>query len=416
MATVAKPSAGEQIKNLGANLKKHNFWLLLVVSLATAVGVWYVSTGSLSDAFAANKRRIDGTVGSLNGMRGQPLRNDEMIDEIAKEKEKIVDQAIDAWKVHQERQQPLFRWPNEITARFQVEYYPLGPTPPPGKEIPSAYRNEFQQNLLTTEWENVFTIVDPVNEDAGIVDWPKAMRDGLLQRYLAPQNFPPSDIRVRTAMEDIWIYQNIAEIIRDMNAGASDRARATIKRIRAIEIAQWAIAAAHMHQGPTVAEIGRSGPAGASFSPPQRQGAGHPSDAALLNGRYVDGDNRPIPAGAEPAFAEFRQMFVVLRLVMDQNAIPQLLARCANAPFPIVARQVLVRFQDVDVAPSGQADTFDPAAFNELSTLSPTDALVEVRGLIFLYETPDKAKLGTGTAKRPAHRKPGIPPLESTGP
>jgi len=423
MPPAAKASAADTSKNLVANVKKHHFWLLLGVVVITSVVVWYLSTSALQAAFNNNSRDIKNKFGEIERLPSNPLRNDKMISEIKAEQDKIRNQAVAAWKVHRERQQPLLVWPKEfaaIEANLQT----------PGYEIPEALRRDFLQTLLLPAWQQLFLIPQPVLDPTqtvlpvpdgyrGLVTWTAPNMVDYLNRH--KQDDVPSDIRVRTAVEDMWIYKNLFEIIRGMNEGAGDRLQATIKRVRALEIAQWAIAEAQRYPGPEIADAGGNRGVGGGVSRtialPVAKGTKF-EDSAIMNGRYVDGDNRPIPfsKGAAQPFSEFRQMFVLMRFVMDQRAIPQLLARCANAPFPIVARQVLVKFQDVDTLE--RSDGFDPGALlgSPDDPIGPNDALVEVRGLIFLYESPNAEKLGTGTAAQPAKRKLGIPQKEAGPP
>ena len=426
MSTGAKPSAAEQSKAVVAQLKKHHFWLLWLIVLATGVTVWYLATGTLEASFKKDSGAIDRSFSNLSGL-GNQMRNEAMIEQIQTEQKKIVDQAATAWTSLYDRQKPLFVWPKDMAEVTAL---------PPGKPISEALRGHFQQFVVEREWQKILWEAKPVlvgDEKPptgygtgketpplpvylGIVDWPKAMRDTLIARYLSTE--VPTDLRVRTAMEDMWIYQNIIEIIKDMNSGAKDQLEASIKRVRAIEIAQWAIKDAHAFQGPDIEEVtgktamgggGGSIGGGRTFNPPNKSGSSHIPDNLILNGRYLDGDNRPTSGTGQPPFAEFRQMFVTMRFVMDQRDIPKLLVRCANAPFPIVARQVLTKYRDVDT--TEKTDPFDAGAFRDFP-LSPTDALVEVRGLIFLYDMPDATKLGTGSQANPAQRKFGIPPLE----
>jgi hypothetical protein len=422
MASGDKPSAAEQTKQMLAALKKHHFWLLLSIVIIASFVVWYMATGELQAAFKSDTAKIDSTFGSVAGMVNQPLRNAAMISSVEEEQKKIHQQSVDAWNVLYDRQKPLFVWPPEVATIGDL---------PLDQEIPLGLRADFQQIVLKREWEKLFWIANPNLDGAPKpsddyvekVDWPIANREAIMRRYIDPEGASataaPSTDRVRTAMEDIWIYQNLVEIIRDMNASATDRAQAVIKRVRALEIAQWAIAEGHRNPGVSHPDINGGRPPGRALTPPNKPAGGHPKDELIWNGRYVDGENRPITGGPKSPqpFAEFRQMFVQMRFVMDQNAINELLARCANARFPIVARQVLVKFRDSDsVTPPN--DPFDKDAFENYTAVRPNDALVEIRGLIFLYNQADTAdtaenqrKLGTGTAPKPAHRKLGIPPL-----
>lgn len=421
--TAAKPNAAEQMKQLAGALKKHHFWLLLVIAVIAAIVVWSMATGQLQQAFAFDQRKIEGTFVGVNNMP-TPFRNQEMIGQIDAEQAKITRQAIEAWNVLYERQKPLLVWPKEVAAIAQI---------PLDQEIPLGLRSDFQQICLVREWHNVFLTAEPkdpkldpmsTTQDppAGYIeklDWPSSDRLSILQRYQA-ETEAPTTVRVRTTMEDIWVYQNMVDVIRDMNKDARDAADATIKRIRTLDIAQWAINKAHSNIGLDNPDITGTRPAGRPLPLPAKTGtAKHSTDDALLLGRFLDGDSRPIMDKKANAFAEFRQMFVLMRLVMNQEAVNDLLARCANAPFPIVARQVLVKFRDGD-SKQARNDKFDSAAFEGWDAVRPNDALVEIRGVVFLYnpadapDTPaDKIKLGSGTAPQPAKRKLGLPPLTS---
>ena len=78
------------------------------------------------------------------------------------------------------------------------------------------------------------------------------------------------------------------------------------------------------------------------------QGGAQEGDEQLLNGRYLDENGQPLPASAAMTstsgpFAEFKQIFVYMKFVMDQRKVPDLLAACANSTLPIETRQVRIR-------------------------------------------------------------------------
>ena len=61
-----------------------------------------------------------------------------------------------------------------------------------------------------------------------------------------------------------------------------------------------------------------------------------------VDGRYIDDQGKPMKDDKSGPFAEFKQMFVYMRFIMDQRRLPNLMAACANVPLPIETRQVRV--------------------------------------------------------------------------
>ena len=298
----------------------------------------------------------------------------------------------------------------------------------------------------------------------GIVYWDKATRAAIIARYYSAKA-PPSDLKVRLTQEDLWIFENaLVAVVQQVNANAHDSLGATIKQIQVLDLAQWAINAANesggtlfkpgdnlngpggMPGGPGgmpgmpggaggISEPampgGMPGAPGAPGGAPGAPGAGEDSasgDTALTNNRYLDDQGKPMSGNGTGPFAEFKQMFVYMRFVMDQRKLPDLLAACANAPLPIETRQVRVHIGDQDKAAAGGGNGMMPGAGadggmrmpqfgggggmgiggGQLET-GPYDVVVELSGIIYLYNPPDIAKLGTGSSPDPAKRSFSVP-------
>ncbi len=172
---------------------------------------------------------------------------------------------------------------------------------------------------------------------------------------------------------------------------------------------------------------GGPGPAGEGAAAAGGAGDG---DAALLNGRYLDDQGKPMNGDGTGPYAEFKQMFVYMRFVMDQRKLPDLMAACANARLPIETRQVRVHLGDPDKAaagnggggmgmmPGGGGDMGlgmgqmmggGGGAGNSQVETGPYDVTVELSGIIYLYNLPDIAKLGTGSSADPSKRSFSVP-------
>jgi len=178
-------------------------------------------------------------------------------------------------------------------------------------------------------------------------------------------------------------------------------------------------------------------------------GAAGSGDAALLDNRYLDDQGKPLKG--EPPYSEFKQMFVYMRFIMNQRKVPDLLAACANVPLPIETRQVRVHVSDPTGGmsqggggaggPMGMMGGMMPGmdmggmsgggmgGFRQPTIMGgmgggmggfggmgggqpiaieagPFDAQVELSGVIYLYNAPDIAKLGS---KAPAARSFSVP-------
>jgi hypothetical protein len=142
-------------------------------------------------------------------------------------------------------------------------------------------------------------------------------------------------------------------------------------------------------------------------------------DAQLLKDRYLDGRNTPVGDASNPPYTEFRQMFLQLTVLMDQRLIPVLISQCANAPIPIETRQIRINLNDTDRIRRVQAD--DAAQVDKVEQ-SPHDAVVTLRGVVFIYTKNDppvnpnedaaaaeRRKLGEGADPNPFDRDFGIP-------
>lgn len=62
----------------------------------------------------------------------------------------------------------------------------------------------------------------------------------------------------------------------------------------------------------------------------------------ILTNRYLDKELKPLGADAEPPYKEFNRMPVIMRLIVDQRSIPEVLANCANCAMPIDVLHVRV--------------------------------------------------------------------------
>jgi hypothetical protein len=164
--------------------------------------------------------------------------------------------------------------------------------------------------------------------------------------------------------------------------------------------------------------------------------------------RYVDDEGYAIADPAQQPYAEFRMLPVIMRFVMDQRRLPEVLANCVDSPLPIEVKQWNMRDptaaeRDVNAPgagptrggvttegsksypgtgskspypgagskspyPSGSSPGVRPMgaggaapageAFGGEVELGPYDMEIEIKGIIYIYNPPDPTKVGTGVA------------------
>ena len=362
----------DQVKVILRQLKKHHFWLL--VGLAALVGFicWWSGASSLASATSTNRGIVEGSYRSLQEVEGNAHpANQQFAEGVNAKNDELKKQVLAEWQEAFEAQRKTFSWPALVAEQIA----PLKPDDP----IPDLVRATCRSNevFVTDLIEKVFVTADyrrpkPVPEGAeaeaakgrpgdakvappeeagdpmdGLVVWNTTHRDALEQHYrLMRQPGTPSTLNIRLAQEDIWMLENLAKVIRKTNEGAADVIAVPIKRIDELDVAQWAINDAvrtspkvYVDKTATDAASSLGGMGGgaqaegtAEMSPADREKA---MDDELLAGRYLGDTGQPLGPADPAPFAEFKLMFVRMKLVIDQRKIPELLVNCADAQIPI---------------------------------------------------------------------------------
>ena len=294
----------------------------------------------------------------------------------------------------------------------------------------------------------------------GIVEWDESDYNRLKDRFVWEE--APSTLAVLLAQEDLWVDEALLRVIKNTNEGATGHGTAAVKRIEALEIGQdaakaWkgaedAVFKAGQMVGPPGAPgemPGRlsSGPPAGGIGGPAAPGGGfgiapvppggavlsgevladEQSRRALIEGRYVDDKGQPLPYEAEypyakHSYAEFKMMPIRMNLVMDQRRLPRLLVECANSNMPIEVRRIRIQKsagETIDLAgaagpaqgprpaygkqrvgpmPAHRQPKASGAVQGDSQEAGQYDMPVEIYGVIYIYNPPDREKLGTGAA------------------
>ncbi len=253
---------------------------------------------------------------------------------------------------------------------------------------------------------------------------------------------------MRQTQEDLWVYQSLLTIIKHLNDRADGHHNAKVKEIRSLLIGhdaaqrfQELMAEDRLDHVDTTgsksgaaAGPGMPGPGGGRSRMSSGLGSGGPGGMpggmsagmsggmgggpaqrlrALDEGRYVDEKGMPLAAGASGP-PEFKRMPILMQLLIDQREISRLLVECANSPLPVEVRQLRVRSPEPDgnvASPrpgrssaaklgGGARGGIDLGADDERDK-SPYEVLIELQGIIYIFNPPDQAKLAPAATGEP---------------
>ncbi|MCE9607577.1 MAG: hypothetical protein K8U03_22035 [Planctomycetia bacterium] len=452
-------------------LIKNQFWIIGGIAVVTAVVVWYLGVDALVAQFNKDKKTNDdqfAAVKRLSLMSGpNALPSETYTVKVNELKKTLNGQVVDAWRNLYKRQVEVLRVHKNVDLfRELILMEPddrkalLEADPPLGAKVAAALQVYHNNQVLEEDFAELFKTLNlrhPKSIDdfgkaipgvaadekgiEGILVWkapftPKALRD----RYRTVQ--APSIDRVAVTYEDIWTFRSLFSALQAINSKPIevwldvlkgkpaadtpvDQANVPIKRIDYCDIAQSAMVLTFDDPGDVrIVAAGTSAGSPDTASPPPSSSGNSTSAFApgnqgtdeetltLLKGRYIDGRNAQVEDPSNPPFAEFRQMYVQVKVLMDQRLVPVLITEFANAPLPIEMRQVRVSLLTVDDIRKQGAIAVDATSVQQ----SPHDALVTVRGVVYIYTKPDepgvgddKAKLGKGSDPAPSKREYGIP-------
>lgn len=366
----------DKVKLYGGMLVKHHFWVLSVVVAAAGIVAWWMGSSSLAKETDTNRSTLNSAYTNAQSVASS-AKNASFAEAVLAEQEKLKADVFARWKEQYGEQQKLFQWPETVKDIGDL---------PPGRPLSRAQQVEYKRIVpielekLTHERAQIRNpIPDPtVPQSASAIGQAASYLDGkhfmfwgevgqeasqqeLWNRYRSrfATTDTPSRTRVEVTQEDLWVIGQLLDVIAKTNEGFTDQANAAVKLIHEVDVAQWALAKAQQSDPmifyPTAADAatgdaggmgmggaggmegGMGGEGDQPMTPEAREEA---FDKALLKHRYVDDKGKPLeaddPAAPTPGpFAEFKQLFVRIKLRIDERRLPRLLANCANSPLPI---------------------------------------------------------------------------------
>ena len=139
---------------------------------------------------------------------------------------------------------------------------------------------------------------------------------------------------------------------------------------------------------------------------------------SLRDNRYLDAEEEPLAADSPAPFAEFKRMPIIMKLIVDQRRIPEILVNCANCSMPIDVRHV--RIAPDKLTSGGSSASAMPAAggvsgggvslgrsaLGETSGYGSDAIRISIYGVINIFNEPDPAIFGTGMDELEKQAKP----------
>ncbi len=404
----------DQLKDILGHVRKHHFWLLCALCIVAGLAAWWKAAGTLSQDYASRKGTIDGKFSSLNNILQEPDFPNADWQEAAEDlTEQQKEKVRTAWQQVYDEQAPYLKWPDVLGSAFaQIR------SQSEAVKLPQALRERYM-TVIPDEFPKLLDIIgadatakglpldgaaaNPAMKQAKVA-WDTSNQDAIKQS-LTFSGGAPSGLQVWVTQENLWVYRVLLTILNNVNA---DRYVPPVKEIKRLVIAQEAAKEFERGLQPDfidtpsgVAEkIGGSSGASSYGSPP---GGGPDSGAPRPDqGRYLNAEGKPMSGGGDQG--PFKRMPVFMELVVDEREIPKLLVECANSPLPVEVHQLRV----APSKSSGKKSTTLPGQGGEPAQIrSSYDVPVEICGIIYIYNPPDTAKLGSGDAAVPAEGVPG---------
>lgn len=441
----------DKLKAQWVALAPYTFWVMCGGILIVSVASWWMSTSTLKTEQAAHLSEIETVfkqVGSVRQTNPQHP-NASTIKGMETLNRSFALQVAEGWKKQYEQQVEVLVWPASFPDDFRekvdkmrpIESVP-GPVTPIEFALPidmlQQYRNYIEFDIpklaktIGAEWTAKSAAISSeggsygasssavagvgslgggqaVTEDKSIVAWSPSNQQELLQTHFGftASAELPSTLEVLYAQEDLWVLQNIMDIIAKANTKATARHEAAIKEIHFIRLGRSALGLAG-----TITPLGAGGsqdgsstnpmggmatPGGATGMPmPGAGGAGGAGGATAAmpmpgaggagagaagggasytdpaDGRYVDEKYMPLPATRlrnalksatkeDALLAVAKRVPVRLRFKVDQRRMNRVLAECGNSRLPVEIRQVRINRQPA--SSSGEGGSYGGSDF-----------------------------------------------------
>ncbi|MEM6690766.1 MAG: hypothetical protein AAF664_15135, partial [Planctomycetota bacterium] len=254
----------DQVKEYGAVLLKHWFWICSSLVLLVGSFFWYSTTTTLDEEYESAKSSINGSFSTVSGVRSELSTHPNAISH--KKMQALIDErkmeVFRSWQQLYQRQQDYLVWPvkalgENFVSRYQgkVPIEAHFPHPLPDKDrIPSALRQIYPKYIEETlpaialvggtEWtvgvEQENTVEDNVNsvfDDGPLVQWSEESQSNTLKDLFPWKSTgTPSTLEIYYSQENLWILRQLMAIVSNVNGDVKQRYQAKIRSITSLNI------------------------------------------------------------------------------------------------------------------------------------------------------------------------------------
>jgi hypothetical protein len=464
----------DNVRQVLAIVRKYHFWILAALAPLILFPLLSLGNSDLQARIAAQQRTIEGKRGQVRNVTGvTPHPNQRWTATIEAQASQVSDETRREWQRLWDSQEPLRVWPAELGPEFLAAVKALQP----GERLDRPALLNYQRRVqrFARALAPRMGVPDEMGENQpgggpraegprgegqpaaprAPYTWNAADQQRLWKTFSWGR--PPSTEQVLLAQQELWVYGQFCDLIREFNTGLTGPHDAAIANIELLAVGYPAAEdtpggrgtnrivvppppraasgerggfggpGAEFVEPPTDAALAEGGEAGkverfvrpahARFTDSRDAGDSTPEDQ--WNWAYVDFAGQPLMASelaAAPGIDMVRLMPFMLRVVMDQRQLDRLLVTLAQWPLPIDVRQVRIN-PGSEAAQGGGRRGFDegtargprPAAGGpagqpgEASVPRRYDVVVELRGSVALATPPGSTPMAaTPDATQPA--------------
>ena len=276
-------------------------------------------------------------------------------------------------------------------------------------------------------------------EEGPLVKWSSTSQGQVLEDLFPWRGRRPNTLEVYYSQENIWILKQLLQIVADVNGKAEQAYQAKIHEIRQIGIGRSVKFNAGNISAPGIAAMGmgRGMDMDMDMGMDMDMDMGGGMDMGMMSmsdpadNRYVDVSMNHIQGSTlrsalesnspnDASLAVAKRVPVMMSVNIDQRSVHEFIAQCGSADLMVEVKHVRVLPQSsgaIDMDGSGGGDmgmemdmdmggdmgmdmgmggglSAPPQASNKNTSEFPLDVNVEMYGIIYIYNPPDRAKFG----------------------
>lgn len=469
----------DNVRQVLATIRKYHFWILAALVPLILFPLLSLGNSDLQARIAAQQRTIEGKRGQVRNVTGvMPHPNRQWSETIEAQAKLVGDDTLREWQRLWDSQESLRVWPAELGPEFLAAVKALQP----GERLDRPALLNYQRRVprFARALAAQMGVPDEMGETQSAggragggpraegprgegqpaaprppYTWNPADQQRLWKTFSWGR--PPSTEQVLLAQQELWVYGQFCDLIRQFNTGFTGPHDVAIASIELLAVGYPAAEdapggrgtnrivvpppprsasgergglgepGAELAEPPPDVALAEGDPAGATeqfvrpaqarFSDSRDAGDSAPEDQ--WNWAYVDFAGQPLMASelaAAPGIDMVRLMPFMLRVVMDQRQLDRLLVTLSQWPLPIDVRQVRIN-PGSEAAQGGGRRGFDEGAARgprppaggpagqpgEASVPRRYDVVVELRGSVALATPPGSTPMAaTPDATQPA--------------